>query len=352
MRDFSGKGSLWCINPDVKSALTDQLMKASDHDRCSIPLLCDISETPKPSINNYLKTFKSRMSNKTASTPFLNPKLVTKVATSLAPPKITNIIKIQPQSKPSGGAKLSVQNESSSQTSANPVSPSQDLDDVSEMDAVKALLSMKSRASAVAVKLYERQDEKNAMDYRTVRPGRRKQLFKPPMKKSFVQFYDEEEDDDDQEINDFSDDDDLIDDDCNESKQDQDDPSFDHDSSNKEEILSDLSDKDEEFDSKLQIDESFNSDEEDPFVEPLSKKQKIISPIEEEKETKAKSHNALLELSRAASLLEDKQESDRPRASTTRSHFKKSMFESKKKPIINPLIALKYQQKHEDITKS
>ena len=260
MRDFSGKGSLWCVNPSLKTSLAEWLQRTPVHQLNSLRLLQDVCEAPKPSINNYLKTFRARSTPKTNGAAYVNPKLV------VTSPKIT---------------KTCHQSRSASQTLSPP-----DSDSVTEMDAVNALLTMKSRASSLPACAESRSNE--------ARPGRRKQLFKRPTKKSFVCFYDDDDDEEDREIKDLSDD------------ENQEFSPFDEE----EEISSEFNEKEDEEDedTRLQIDESFQSgfDDEDDYedyeegecIQPMQKKPKLVY---QEK-------NALLELSRAAILIEEQKD--------------------------------------------
>jgi hypothetical protein len=54
MRDFSGKGSLWCINPEYRPLLIESLLKTPTHEQhkiCQIPLLQDVIESPRHNLN-------------------------------------------------------------------------------------------------------------------------------------------------------------------------------------------------------------------------------------------------------------------------------------------------------------
>lgn len=82
MRDFSGKGSLWSINPEFRPLLVDSLLKTPTHEQnklASIPCLQDVSEVPKVASLNSLNSLNSRSSRIVSSRPaFINPKLANK----------------------------------------------------------------------------------------------------------------------------------------------------------------------------------------------------------------------------------------------------------------------------------
>lgn len=140
MRDFSGKGSLWCLRPDARAKLNDALNHRDTSDL--IPLLSlscfkDVSESFKPGIIQPTKLIKNRSTSALQSAPgaMLNPKLTQRL----------------PIQKPQVNAPT-------------------------DLDAVNALLSMKCRASSMPA----------SGSSHTTKQGRRKQVFKPPAKKPHI----------------------------------------------------------------------------------------------------------------------------------------------------------------------
>lgn len=234
MRDFSGKGSLWCINPIYRPMLLDNLAKIGlEYDRLNaIACLQDIVESPK-------SDFNSRASRITQCKPaIINPNIKISVSQQ---PKIT-----------------SVKTKNALQRSSSSVVKNVDASECTDMDAVNALLSMKSRASSMP-----------AVDSRK---GRRKQLFRRPTRRVDI----EDEDGDEDLIEDMK--------------------------SSDNELEEESSDE-----NMLQIDESAcNSDDESDRTKrklndnELDNVKKVKVSVNEE------SHdlNPLLELSRAASIVE------------------------------------------------
>lgn len=84
MRDFSGKGSLWCINPEYRPLLIDTLLKmpmdSEQHQLACIPFLQDVAEVPKSASSsanlfdqlNSLQRSNSLTPSKSAVTSALN----------------------------------------------------------------------------------------------------------------------------------------------------------------------------------------------------------------------------------------------------------------------------------------
>jgi hypothetical protein len=55
MRDFSGKGSLWCVSPEFRTGLYEELVRAgssSPGHLATVVLLQDVNETPRATISN------------------------------------------------------------------------------------------------------------------------------------------------------------------------------------------------------------------------------------------------------------------------------------------------------------
>ena len=249
MRDFSGKGSLWCINPEFRPFLIESLLKTPTHEQhklANIPYLQDVSESPKAT---------SSASSICTTKTIINPKIIALTKTkSLIHPPITHVRNSSPQV-------------------------------CSEMDAVNALLSMKSRASSTPIFAGQR----NSLS-ESNRKGRRKQILKP--QKMFVDEEEEEE-----ELSN------LIDDEEEEL-------GFEEEESRAHKRLlvklpcfsrkpAQVSDDDEER--SLQIDENFNSDND----ESQSSKKRKLDEGDDGSESDSGKSNALLELSRAASLVEN-----------------------------------------------
>ncbi|CAF0709208.1 unnamed protein product [Brachionus calyciflorus] len=235
MRDFSGKGSLWCINPIYRPMLLDNLNKiGSCYEKlCLLSCLKDKSESPKSDFNN------SRASRITQCKPaVINPKI--KIVQKA--PKITSVKRSSSFARD---------------------------EECTDMDAVNALLSMKSRARSMP-----------AVDSTK---GRRKQLFKPPTRRLDVEDHVDVEDDD--LINEMENSDsELID-------------RFDDESSCDENMLL--------------IDESVCESEEEIYAKRKSNDQNLEN-VEKKLRISQESHhhhqndtNPLLELSRAALIVED-----------------------------------------------
>ena len=183
MRDFSGKGSLWCVSQAMRPVLVEALLKAR-HDESqllNLPHLRDINDqaVSKTTVGVEAHLSKRLGKNKSASSlssPFtiLNPKLITAKAPSktspLPPPLITKIT-----SKTGKPGLLSICTGKSNQPPAT--------NGLNELDAVKALLSMKSRASSMPA-----QSSTSSLLQTSVcdSTGRRKRAFKPPMKKPYL----------------------------------------------------------------------------------------------------------------------------------------------------------------------
>ena len=200
MRDFSGKGSLWCVNPNIRPLIQEALTKTQNYEQ--IPYLKDVvTESPKTTTsnnnnnnnnsqtinqpttvtlnrslinncNNILqanKTNKKRFSIENAKPAILNPKLINRVK-----PTITQVI-----------------NRSSSTLSidSNSNSNQQNSDECcTEMDAVNALLSMKARSSSMPVNFNKSNDNSHLNNLESSnRGGRRKQVFKTPIKRKLSQ---------------------------------------------------------------------------------------------------------------------------------------------------------------------
>jgi hypothetical protein len=291
MRDFSGKGSLWCVDPKLRACLLDIFQKctisANLDELANNSNLKDIHESPvknqirhlsgdlsqkkniKIKLTHPLAAANSQAQAKNAQQPtIINPKLIARLNTN--PPKITNIktnnLLLKSNSFNSAAAPVHLNNRSNPEV-------------CSEMDAVKALLSMKSKATSMPTILAD--DEKatgsNQIDESK---NRRKQLLKQPTKKCSK--YDEDEEDDenvnveeDYFIDEEDEDEDFDDSQWNEK-------SF----SNECDPLTD-NDEDEE-NGKLEIDEDFDLEK---------KASKSLDS--------SKNSNLLLELSRAAVLVEN-----------------------------------------------
>jgi hypothetical protein len=207
MRDFSGKGSLWCIDPKIRSDLLEIFKKctiSNNLDELAKNVnLKDINEMPfkqqqiRANSNDQRKKVKYKVSTlaeqQNPVTTILNPKLVARLNTSnqinksVNLPKITNVVT---GNKSSSFLKSNSFN--SRIVSSAPVSlVSGSLEVSSEMDAVKALLSMKSKATSMPTVLTN--ETKLNEDNTSFSKNRRKQLFKQPIKKSSK--YEEDEDD-------------------------------------------------------------------------------------------------------------------------------------------------------------
>jgi hypothetical protein len=93
MRDFSGKGSLWCINPEFRPLLIDMLQKTPTHEQhklACIPLFQDVAETTAPIMasvqtpppqppkvsHSIVNLVKKRPSNQPCTPTIINPKIL------------------------------------------------------------------------------------------------------------------------------------------------------------------------------------------------------------------------------------------------------------------------------------
>jgi len=281
MRDFSGKGSLWCIDPKIRSDLLEIFKKCTISnnldDLAKNVNLKDINEMPfkqqqiRANSNDSRKNVRYKVSalgeQQNPTKTILNPKLVARLNTSnqtnksVNLPKITNVVT---GNKSSSFLKSNSFN--SRNVSSAPVSlVAGNLEVSSEMDAVKALLSMKSKAASMPTVLTN--ETKLIEDNASFSKNRRKQLFKQPIKKSLK--YDEDEDDENDEDDYFieEEEDQEINESCSTNEED-------------DYEISDLED------SKLNI-MSENDDDEN------------------EKKLEIDESNPLLELSRAANLVEN-----------------------------------------------
>jgi forkhead box protein N len=257
MRDFSGKGSLWCIDPEFRPLLIESLLKTPTHEQhklANIPFLQDVSESPRAAASS-----SSMGPTKT----IINPKMIAlSKAKRLVRPPITPVRNSAPQV-------------------------------CSEMDAVSALLSMKCRASSTPICAGQRSDLSESN-----RKGRRKQILKP--QKMLVDEA-EDEDEEEEELSNLIDEEDELGLDEEESGQAHKRllvrlPCF----SRKAAQVSDDDDEEEE-ERSLQIDENFNSDNE----ESQSSKKRRLDEEDDGSGSDSGNSNALLELSRAASLVEN-----------------------------------------------
>lgn len=264
MRDFSGKGSLWCIDPKVRVILTDLFQKctlANNLDELNKNVhLKDINEMPlkqQPRLNdsikkvNTVKCVNNQLRN--AQPAIINPSLVRLANTA---PKITNV------------SNKTLTKSNSFNTGANATTSVDS--SCSELDAVKALLSMKSKAASMPT-ISTEEDEKcvNHDESLNLSKNRRKQLFKQPIKKSSK--YEDEDEDVDVEEDYFIDEEDE-------------DEDFDESFIENEKLINVTSSDEEDENGKLEIDEDFGH---------------------EAKKSNKDQSNLLLELSRAAVLVEN-----------------------------------------------
>lgn len=167
MRDFSGKGSLWCTSATYRAMLLDQLIKTNDVLKVtSIQCLQDKHESFKmtnksnrESPSSAIKSGSSmrfRNNNLPKTNIIINPLLVNRFVVK---PKLTNV--------------------SSGKAQHN------DIDQCSELDAVNALLSMKTNSlnqinkSSSMTSANNKQEDDN-------KKGRRKSLFRRPVKNTCV----------------------------------------------------------------------------------------------------------------------------------------------------------------------
>lgn len=224
MRDFSGKGSLWCINPELRPKLIKVLEKTRSNEfyhLIQLPYLQDINESVKQVAVNTVSPSPKLTKNRSASAintaplTIINPRLTQKLTFANnqkpASPRQSLISKIG-NAKPvviSPVAVATVAKSGAKLKSSN--------SDLTELDAVKALLSMKSRASSMPA---HGSGNENQSEQLIVKQGRRKQVFKPPMKKPHINpkileqcsntfYYNDIEDEEDEDMDeDFEEDDD------------------------------------------------------------------------------------------------------------------------------------------------
>jgi hypothetical protein len=189
MRDFSGKGSLWCTNATYRSMLLDQLIKTNDLNKVtSTHCLQDKHDTFKmsqktnresdlPTSSSIKSSSSIRFRNKNLpkTNIIINPLLVNRFVVK---PKLTHVSTDKPRLD--------------------------DLDQSSELDAVNALLSMKTN-------LLNQMNKGSSMtsacsrqgDYN--KKGRRKSLFRRPVKNTCV----DEPVDEEKQLNEDYDEEDL-----------------------------------------------------------------------------------------------------------------------------------------------
>lgn len=362
MRDFSGKGSLWCINPDRRPKLLEVLEKTRNNDLQSLlhlPYLQDISESVKPvsiNTNPVQKLTKNRSASALSAAPMtiINPRLTQKLnfnaQTSPTQGKVTHQ-SLKSLSKPAPV----VVSPAVLKTHRKPLQQPPTKSDLTELDAVNALLSMKSRASSMPSQTES--DEGKASGAVEIKQGRRKQVFKPPVKKPHINpkllekcssalFYNDIDDEDEEDIeDDFEDENDVEMNLSQESDFEADKsagkkklqikfPNFtpkksvvsNNNENNKQHCIVTMSDdeSDDMDENKLEIDESFteqkdqfdkevSTQEETSEVLPVSNEdsnESNLEPGEVRKNIKPNSSlrddsHLLLELSRAASIVED-----------------------------------------------
>jgi hypothetical protein len=288
MRDFSGKGSLWCVDTKLRACLLDIFQKcttSANLDELAKNLnLRDIHESPVKNQIRHLSVDLSQKKNikiklihpsvsnsqsqtKNAQQPtIVNPKLIARLNSN--PPKITNV----------KSNNLLLKSNSFNSAASTNLNSCSNLDACSEMDAVKALLSMKSKAASMPTILAD--DEKTTgLNQIDESKNRRKQLLKQPTKKCSK--YDEEEDEENVDVEE----DYFID-------EEEDDEEFDESQWNEKSFSNEcdpLTDNDEnEENGKLEIDEDFDQEK------------KVSKSMDTNKNS-----NLLLELSRAAVLVEN-----------------------------------------------
>lgn len=362
MRDFSGKGSLWCINPDTRPKLLEALEKSRTNDlQCllHVPYLQDISESVKPvsiNTNPVQKLTKNRSASALSAAPMtiINPRLTQKLNfNAQTSPKQSKVAhqSLKSLSKPApvvvSPAVLKTHRKTCQQEQPTK-------GDLTDLDAVNALLSMKSRASSMPSQ--PETDEGKASGAVEIKQGRRKQVFKPPTKKPHINpkllekcssalFYNDIEDEDEEDIeDDFEDEDDVEMNLSQESDFEADKsagkkklqikfPNFtpkksvasNSNENNNQHCIVTMSDdeSDDMYENKLEIDESF-TEQKDQFDKEVSAKEETseVSPVSNEdsnesnlepgevrKNVKPNSSirddtDLLLELSRAASIVE------------------------------------------------
>lgn len=189
MRDFSGKGSLWCINPETRPKLIEALERTRTNDLnhlLHVPYLQDISESVKPvSVNT--NPVQKLTKNRSAST--LNAAPMT-----IINPRLTQKLNFNAQTSPNKQTLGKQSLKSLAKQAPVVVSPAvlkthkklqqqqPNSSDLTELDAVNALLSMKSRASSMPNQT-ESDENKATVE---AKQGRRKQVFKPPIKKPHI----------------------------------------------------------------------------------------------------------------------------------------------------------------------
>ncbi len=173
MRDFSGKGSLWGISTEYRQTLLECLLKSCQNENHLLKnvLLKDVNESYKSiQCNNQVKISKNRSaSSLNTTTPTVtNSNPTSKL--SLPAPMIT---KINAKKSINNSSLLSIKTPETTIVGSN-----NNANCPNELDAVKALLSMKSRASSMPA-----QGSRNSELNNKIEQGRRKQVFKPPIKK-------------------------------------------------------------------------------------------------------------------------------------------------------------------------
>lgn len=188
MRDFSGKGSLWCLNPDTRPKLIEALERTRTNDLnhlLHVPYLQDISESVKPvsiNTNPVHKLTKNRSASALNAAPM-----------TIINPRLTQKLNFNAQTSPNKQTPCKQSLKSLAKQAPVVVSPAvlkthkkqqqqPNSSDLTELDAVNALLSMKSRASSMPSQT-ESDESKATVE---VKQGRRKQVFKPPIKKPHI----------------------------------------------------------------------------------------------------------------------------------------------------------------------
>lgn len=158
MRDFSGKGSLWCINPQFRPALIELIHK-NDDKIAGIPFLQDVPETPTNSTPKVLPSLVSQT--------IINPKIISQLIN-----RNSLIAAASPKNSSSNMSLMPRITTVNKLTSSKPLSKSSS----HEMDAVNALLTMKSRSNSSNQAVSSNQEKK----------GRRKLLLRPPIKNVII----------------------------------------------------------------------------------------------------------------------------------------------------------------------
>jgi len=161
MRDFSGKGSLWCVSSHVQVKLAEALEKSRPDQFSSLlhsPLLQDsaepakqlmsapTSQSPRQPGPQQAKAAKQQNRSLSALPAAAHP-------AAIVNPRLTHKLVLPPAAR----------------TTATSDCPT-------DIDAVNALLSMKSRSSSMP----------SSTRPESTKQGRRKQVFKPPMKKPHI----------------------------------------------------------------------------------------------------------------------------------------------------------------------